>query len=381
MSATRRAILLTGAAGVVILGAGWALTREPKTARAPWRAASEGLGDPRLDVLAYAVLAPNAHNMQPWRVRLDGEDGFTVYCDPSRLLPETDPPSRQITISFGCFLELARQAAAANGFRAEMTYFPEGEPFPTLDARPVASVRLLPEANIAQEPLFAEALARRTNRLPYDLERAVSEEALAAIRDAALPGMRAETISDASRVEDIRALTVDAWRVEWSTASTRRESIDVMRIGKKATNERPYGIAVLGAPVEALAAAGAISHEKFDEPGTSAYAQSLKMYEESCNTAMAYAVLATPDNTRRAQLETGRAWVRMQLAANALGVAFHPLSQALQEFPEMAEHYARAHDLLGASGGETVQMLSRLGYAKATPPSPREPLMSKLIEA
>ena len=69
----------------------------------------------------------------------------------------------------------------------------------------------------------------------------------------------------------------------------------------------------------------------------------------------------------------------MQQAAGAAGLAFHPLSQALQEFPEMQEHYDRAHALLGAAEGETVQMLVRLGYADAPPPAPREPLASKIV--
>jgi hypothetical protein len=55
-----------------------------------------------------------------------------------------------------------------------------------------------------------------------------------------------------------------------------------------------------------------------------------------------------------------------------------PLSQALQEFPEMAELYAQVHDRL-APGGGTVQMWARLGYGPAVPPSPRWPLDAKIV--
>ncbi|HNR77498.1 MAG TPA: hypothetical protein PKM48_10235, partial [Parvularculaceae bacterium] len=95
MTGTRRAFLTTAGAAVVIIGAGaggWALTRAPKKAREPWSAAGKSFGDARLDALAYAILAPNPHNMQPWRIRLDGDDALTVYADLSRMLPETDPP-------------------------------------------------------------------------------------------------------------------------------------------------------------------------------------------------------------------------------------------------------------------------------------------------
>ncbi len=375
----RRRLLLTGAGAVVILGGSWALTRDPKQARAPWRQASEGFGDPRLDILAYAVLAPNPHNMQPWRVRLEDDNSFTVFCDLARMLPETDPPNRQITIGFGCFLELARQAAAEKGYRAEIDYFPEGEPFPLLDERPIAHVKLM-EGGAERDPLFSGILSRRTNRLVYDRTRAPSEDDLAAITAAATSAVVAKASAEAGLVDDLRNLAMNAWRIEWTTPHTRRESIDVMRIGKKEINEKPYGLPLAGAPIEALKTIGAITPAKMDEAGAAAYEQSLSFYEKACETAMAFAWIKTATNSRRDQLDTGRAWVRTQLAATARGVAFHPLSQALQEFPEMKEHYDRAHQMLGAKDGETVQMLARLGYAGAVPPAPREALVSKIIE-
>ena len=94
---------------------------------------------------------------------------------------------------------------------------------------------------------------------------------------------------------------------------------------------------------------------------------------------MAFVWSTTPTNTRRAQLDAGRAWLRTQLIANALGLSFHPLSQALQEFPEMAENYKRVHELLSRDAGETVQMLARLGYAPDVGPAPRQALESKLL--
>lgn len=379
MSLNRRTVLLTGGAAVIIAGAGWAMTRDPKKARTPWRKATEGFGDPRLDALAYAILAPNPHNMQPWRIRLDGDDALTVYCDLTRLLPETDPPNRQITIGFGCFLELLRQAAAEKGWRTEITSFPEGEAYPTLDERPIASVLFREDDRVERDPLFTEALSRRTNRLPYDLDRRVSEANLKIIRDAAGTFVTAETVDDSKLVSQLRDTTIKAWRTEWAAPHTRRESINVTRIGKGEINDAPYGLALAGAPIEAFHAAGLLTREKMDEPGTNAFEQTLAFYEKACETAVAYAVIKTATNTRQDQLQTGRAWIRMQLAANKLGVAFHPLSQALQEFPEMAPHYQEAHRLLGAADGHTAQMLSRLGYAKDVPPAPRENLMSQII--
>lgn len=384
MTATRRAVLKTGAAMVLIAAAGavgWALTRAPGAAREPWRAARDGFGDPRLDALAYAILAPNPHNMQPWRVRLEGDDALDIHCDLDRLLPETDPPNRQITIGFGCFLELLRLAAAEKGFRAETAYFPEGEPWPTLDERPIARVRFLADSAIAGDRLFAEALRRRTSRAPFDTGRPVAPSTLDAVTAESVAGVASAATSDPAQVETLRELAVDAWRIEWSNPPTRRESIEVTRIGKREINADPWGLALAGPMMEALNAAGSLTRAKMDEPGALAYDQSMRFYERACRTAMAFIWTTTANNTRRDQLESGRAWARMQLAANARGLSVQPLSQALQEYPAMAPLYAKAHDLLAGGEGRTVQMLARLGYADAPPPAPREPLAAKLIEA
>jgi hypothetical protein len=375
--------LKTGAASVAVIaagGTGWALTRTATAAREPWRAATEGFGDLRLDVLAYAVLAPNPHNLQPWLVRLEGESSFSLFADRDRLLPATDPYDRQITIGFGCFLELARQAAADSGLRADIDPFPDGEPQPRLDdVRPIATVSLIPDADVDPDPLFATALVRRTCRLPFDMDRPVSDDALRTVAAASVAGVDAYATAESSLVARLRALTTAAWKTEWATPATRRESIDVTRIGKREINANPDGLILEGALMEGLRAAGVLTRAQMDKPETRAYAESESFYAGACQTAMAYTWTITDSNTRRDQLAAGRAWVRMQLAANGVGLAFHPLSQALQEYAEMAEFYRDVHALLGAQGGQVVQMLTRLGYARDVPAAPRWPLESRLI--
>lgn len=379
---TRRSLLKTGSgAAIVVLGAGaagWALTRAPTRAREPWSKAGTSFGDARLDALSYAILAPNPHNMQPWRVRLDGEDRLTVYCDLSRLLPETDPPNRQITIGFGCFLELLRQAAAEKGLLAEVAPFPEGEPQPVLDSRPIAAVRLVPDTDVRPDPLFAAVLARRTNRSPFR-DQPVDRQAFAEIVAASVEGVVAAGAIEGERIEALRALARDAWRVEWGLDRTRRESIAVTRIGKAEIDAKPWGLSLSGPLLEGLGLAGMLTRENMDQAGKSAYEQSIDFYIKAADTAAGFVWTSTATNSRADQLAAGRAWVRMQQAASLAGVAFHPLSQALQEFSEMAPAYDRAHEMLAHAPGATVQMLARVGYADAPPPAPREPLEAHIV--
>ncbi len=94
-----------------------AVTRTPGRALAPWDEVKSPTGDVRLDAFRHAILAPNPHNRQPWQLRLIGSDEAIIACDLDRRLRESDPFDRQIVIGFGCFLELARIAAAERGVR------------------------------------------------------------------------------------------------------------------------------------------------------------------------------------------------------------------------------------------------------------------------
>ena len=97
--ASRRGILKLIGGGVVLAAAGAggfvALNQHSHAAREAWRTAGQET-EFRRRFLSYALLAPNPHNRQPWRVRLDGDDALTLYADLDHLLPATDPLDRQI---------------------------------------------------------------------------------------------------------------------------------------------------------------------------------------------------------------------------------------------------------------------------------------------
>ena len=91
---------------------------------------------------------------------------------------------------------------------------------------------------------------------------------------------------------------------------------------------------------------------------------------------MGFVWLSTPvgdAGVRAAQVRAGRAYMRLQLKATELGLQVHPMSQALQEFPEMKGHYDRLHARLTGrdAGAEPVQMFCRVGYAPVQQHSPR----------
>ena len=382
MTLSRRNILyLLGGGVIVAAGAtiGSAVTRKPLTAQAPWALAGS-YEDARKNALSFALLAPNPHNRQPWLVDLSTPDEVWLYADLDRLLPATDPQNRQITIGLGCFTELLRMAAAQNGIRADITAFPEGASPLGLDRRPVARAVFTPDPSITPDPLFPHVLARRSLKEPFDTTRPLPADTMAQVT------MLAQTIhalggsiADAD-IAFWRNLTRDALQIEVETPQTFQESVDLFRIGHAEVDANPDGIDFTGPLFESLRLAGQFDRATAADPTTAAYRAGMAAVHANADTAMGHLWLVSRGNLRADQLAAGADWLRLNLACTALGISFHPLSQALQEYAEMATPYARVHEILAPTGG-TVQMLARIGFGPPSPPSPRWTLETRLKDA
>lgn len=378
---SRRGVLKLIGGGVVLAAAGAgtfaALNQPSRAAREAWRVAGQE-AEYRRRFLSYALLAPNPHNMQPWLARLDGDDALTLYCDLERRLPETDPFDRQILIGHGCFLELLALAAAEEGYAAEIEIFPDGAPEMTarLDARPVARVTFRPGA-AKPDPLFVHALTRRTNRNAYEA-REVSADHLSALDAAgAAYGMTAGTTGEGDLAAALRDLTWRAHEIEVRTPATWMESVDVMRIGPSEVARYRDGLSMEGPMLGALNMAGIMTRETLADPNSQAFRQGLDMYRPLAASARAFAWIANDGQSREGEIAAGRAYMRLALQAEALGLAIHPWSQALQEYPEMEDLFDEVHGLIG--GGQRLQMLVRVGYAGQVVAAPRRGLAPLLM--
>lgn len=363
----RKMIGLIG--GGVVLGAtasvgGFLATRSPTRALAPWSQAG-GYAEPRMRALSYAILAPNPHNRQPWLAELHGEDALIIHRDKALDLPATDPFERQLTIGMGCFLELLRMAAADDGYALETELFPAGE------AGPVAQIRFVKGG--APDRLFAHVFDRHTNREAYTAQ-ALPDQASAALAEFAM------IKSEAQEVAALQNLTWQAMKLEMTTEPAMMESVDLMRFGKAEIEANPDGISLGGPLLESMMLVGMLSREGQADQNSASFKQGLDILQKAMINTPAYAVLTSAGNTRADQIKVGRDWLRLHLAATGLGLSMQPVSQALQEYPEMAALYAQAHEML-AKPGERVQMLGRLGYGPAIAPSPRWPLETRILNA
>jgi hypothetical protein len=374
----RRFIRVAGGGIVLAAGVAGCSSALPPEAIAAWQGPGPET-DLRRWILSYAILAPHSHNLQSWLVDLKTPGEIVLRCDLTRLLPETDPFSRQIMMSHGTFLELLDIAARERGQRAEITLFPEGAFGPDrVDQRPVARIRLAADASVRPDPLFAQTLRRRTNRSAYDLARPVSAAAWQAMAQAAAGnGLRFGFVGadSADVLARHRAIANEAWRIELVTPRTILESFKVMRVGAAEVAQHRDGLTLMDPSVVWLTRLGLFDRTKAPAPDSYATTGQIDEFAAKLASTPGFLWIVSEGNDRATQVRAGRAYARAQLAATAHGVAMQPLSQALQEYPEQAGPYAQIHRLLdAATPGHTVQMWARVGHAPEVPPAPRRGL-------
>lgn len=324
--------MIAGAAGVALGCAGgwWAMRdRRPEDdpitdATRPWDLRGPDPADARLDALRHAILAPSAGNRQPWRARLEGDDGVLLFADPTRRLTATDPDDRRLTIGLGAFADFTVLAASQRGRRVAVTPFPEGAPAALLDARPVALLRFVHDG-VAPDPLAAMIPHRRTDRAAFRATLNPAEDAEVDAFDRG-GGVAVTTWREPARVAALRDLARRAWAIERALPAAAAE-----------TSPAPPAM------------------------------------------TPAFLVVATAGDTPETRLAAGRAYARAALEAVRRGFDLEPVNAALN--PDAAMHDTRARvSRLAAPAGATVQMLARLGRnPDPAPRAARRPLAAILF--
>jgi hypothetical protein len=357
-SAMARGSWICAAALALFLGACSNLPRES--------AASGGSrNDIRLTLVDQARWSMSAHNMQSWEVGLDEADplAFRVYLAGQRLLPATDPYSRQVVMSIGGFLALVQDSAAARGYRAELSLFPEGD-LPGADGgagygAPVAAVKLVGRV-VAVDPGYLDALSSATvkaNLEPLTLGPA-DAAAFGALNDA--PGIRMVFMQDQADLGRLKPVLKQAFRLEMTHEPTLLESYDLTRRNVRQIRAKPWGLSYgsgfpqrsLGS-IELFETLFPMKKEKWGPTGAD-------NFDKQIGPAGTFLLIATRGNGRHDQIQAGMLFQRVWLKAIHDGYAILPASQPLQEYPAMAELYRKVHEQL-AESGETIQMIAALG--------------------
>ncbi len=325
--------------------------------------------DIRRWILAHGLLAPNPHNRQPWIADLRREGEITLICDGERLLPETDPYGRQILIGCGAFLELAVLAAAQRGYGLDINLFPNGEP--PLNQLPkgaiVARLKVVQSATTKPDPLFAFVRSRHTNKGAYDSSRQLSAEhaKLLTLTAASLSPPTSQlngVMVEPTKMQKMREITRQAYEIELTTPRTYLESAKLFRIGPSEIERHRDGISITGLMPRMLSAVGMFDRLEVPAKGNSIYKLTMDRWLPY-ETGSGYLWMATAGNSRKQQVECGRAYMRAHLLATSLKIDMHPLSQAVQEFAEVKAQNQALYAVLELDPGKaTLQMVARIGY-------------------
>ncbi len=348
-------------------------------------ARAAGLGErPILVALNAGVTAPNPHNTQAWKFRILSPEEALLYVDETRLLPATDPPARQIHMGQGCLLELTAVAATALDRTAEIELFPEGYATERdIGKKPVARIRL--RAGGAPDPLAPIIARRHTVRSAYAGPALTSEEFQSLARATAPRAAQLKFTPAGAELDAHLDRHFAGFTLETMTRRTGEESRQWFRIGEREIFSQRDGISLRDNGVEGFQRwfieTFILSHEpeSFFDPAS--VAQFLETYKRNLFTARGQIQLITKGNSVRDWILSGRDYARLQLAAAAAGLVMRPMSQLLQEFPEMTalrEDYER---FSGVRPPAKIQIVALLGRGDHDYYSPRRPLESMIKDA
>jgi hypothetical protein len=336
---------------------------------------------PILQALRYGITAPSAHNTQPWRIELDSDTEARLYFDPKRALPATDPPGRQVHISHGTLIEMTAIAATSLGYRTEVELLPDGEmSLPEFGTKPSAILRLVADPDQAVDPLFSHILSRRSSRLGHHGPPPTDEERTRIQTQARFTGVEVGWVP-----QDLLATVLDiaarAMTIEVNDRALFDETLQWFRFSDQEIAEKGDGLHLDTSGLSGLSLA---LGRRFTRPRTWHLPFNRRPYirgfVDSVRTTRALLTLTTPTNTMRDWITTGRSYVRAQLTADELGLRFQPISQVLQEYPQMDQLRAEMENLMGVDAPAKLQMLVRVGRTQQPGLAPRRTL-SSIVQA
>lgn len=330
---------------------------------------------PMSEALRYGITAPSPHNSQPWLVELVSETEARLFFDPRRLLPEADPPGRQGHIGHGTLIEMTAIAATRQGYQCDIDVLPDGDMILSeFGAKPTAIMRLLRQPELSVDPLFSQVLARRCSRLPHQGPQLSVEERGRIEEQARLPGVDVGWIPS-EHFASVLEIAAKAMAVEVEDFAVFDETLKWFRFSDGEVRETGDGLNLDTAGLRGLPLALA---RLITRPGNwhSSYNRGpyIKGFVDSVRTTRALMTLTTSTNSMRDWIATGRSYMRAELTANALGLRFQPISQALQEYHEMDELRNRLEKLMGLAPPAKLQMLVRVGRTQQPALSPRREL-------
>jgi hypothetical protein len=333
--------------------------------------------DPIMKAIVYGIAAPNSHNSQPWAIDSLNHSEMLLYV--RHELPETDPPGRQTLISAGCFIGCMKIGMSAEGYDVQTEYFPEGESTMIphqLSSKPVAKITLKPDPTIAKDPLYKFIFQRHSNRRPYKGVMIRAEEFAAIQKLTGTTYSEMIFIDGEENMKPYLDIFSEAMAIETRTRVTNEETRLLFRFSEKEREEKRDGLSLAANGLEGIILKIV---EKSMKGGDSTNWHSEKMFKatmKNINKAIysskGLVFFKTEQNRPIDWIKSGEDFIRYNIAVAKVGLVTSHYNQVIQEYDEMQALQRKFDQLSGFEAPEKVQLILRVGRAKATYPSWRK---------
>ncbi|MCF8126219.1 MAG: hypothetical protein K9J51_08345, partial [Desulfotignum sp.] len=286
-----------------------------------------GLSADGYRILHYASLAPSGHNSQPWFVKINTPDHWTIGLDPDRRLPVVDKNNTEALLSIGAFLENLVQAAAAHGYRVH----------PTI----IAKDRFDPDFN----PDLVSLRLEKTQPENMDLHRLTSRRTVKShLSDRQLtPG----DVNAFSRLTDghlfyfakgtthadhMAEQAVANYIIQMENTAAVKEMAKWTRLKDSTIKEHRDGLTPAGMEIQGFAG-WYVRHvmDPVDVTGQAFIDKGIEKIQQQAKEGAGWLVIIGDGNTVSDMVASGRRFQRMALEAKNRMIAIHPMSQTLEE--------------------------------------------------
>lgn len=285
-------------------------------------------------LLGYAILAPSSHNSQPWAFAIN-DGAIEIHAAEERWLEVADPNKRELHISLGCAIENLCIAAERFDLKANVEHFESGVPVSR-----VLLTSTTETSTTRPRELFDEITDRRTDHHVFT-DEPIPDHVLNRLTE--LVGedeVSLLLIANSSLKDSLSELQARADRLQMQDPEYRKE-LGIW-----------IGSGALGASwLSARIGQGVITHLDLGD-------REAQKNSKLLQSAPIIGVLLTETDARPDQVKAGQVYERLALAANAAGVATHPMSQILER-PEMRDELTTL--ITDADG--LPQHLFRLGHS------------------
>jgi Nitroreductase family len=313
-------------------------------------------------LLSYAILAPSEYNTQPWRFNVTNRT-IALYADRSRRLPRLDPDDRELTISCGAAFLNLRLALRHFGFADEVE-IPFRQEAPDVLAR--VSLGRRRRATREEHELFHAILRRRTNRQAFEA-RAVPAPLLPNLKGIARSaGVWFQVVQGEEARQAVADLIATGDRLQWADKQFRQELAQWVRPEGLESHDGLPGYAHAKGTFASSVSPFVV---RTFNMGTGEAAKDRQLAAGS----PVLAVLGTSGDSWREWFSTGQAVEKILLRARAAGIWASFLNQPI-EVPSLR---AALRERLGRS--DFPQVVLRMGYGPAVPPTPRRSVSEVLL--